>query len=54
VKKLHFLEGKYFVVIDKLIVQQLNFSQSEASELYFQQEGAGDGCIILRPYKMSD
>jgi len=54
IKKLHFLEGKYFVVIDKSIVQKLNFFQDEVSELYFQQEAAGDSCIILRPYKIGD
>jgi hypothetical protein len=54
IKKCHFLEGKYFTVIDESIVEQLNFFWSEISELYFQQEVTEDGCIILRPYKMSD
>jgi len=52
IKKLHFLEGKYFMVIDKSIVRKLNFFQDEDSELYFQQETAGDSSIILRPYKI--
>ena len=51
-KKCHFLEGKYFVVIDNLIIEKLHFIDSEVNELYFQEELSSDGCIILRPFKM--
>jgi hypothetical protein len=52
IKKCHFLEGKYFIVIDKSIVEQLNFSNQEDTELYFQQEISEQGSIIMRLHKM--
>ena len=54
IKKCHNLEGKYFIVIDKSIVEKLNFSIYEDTELYFQQGITDQGSIILRPYKIND
>jgi hypothetical protein len=51
IKKCHYLEGKYFIVIDKSIVEQLNFSNREDTELYFQQEISEQGSIIMRLHK---
>jgi len=54
IKKVHFLEGKYFIVIDETIREKLKFSDNENKELYFQEEVIDDGCIILRPFKMGE
>ena len=54
IKKCHLLEGKHFIVIDKTITEKLNYFDTEDMELYFQQEVSEDGCIILRPFKMSE
>jgi len=54
IKRVYFLEGKYFTVIDKSITEKLRFSDIENKELYFQQELTDDECIILRRFKMSE
>jgi hypothetical protein len=54
IKKCYYLEGKYFIVIDKTIAELLNFSAYENTELYFQQEVINGDCIVLRPYKMRE
>jgi hypothetical protein len=54
IKKCHYLEGKYFIVIDKSIIEQLGFSRYENTELYFHEEVTKDGSIILRPYKLRE
>jgi len=54
IKRLYFLEGKHFIIIDKSITDKLNFSDTENNELYFQQEVTEDHCIILRPFKLSE
>jgi len=51
IKKCHYLEGKYFTVFDISIVEKLGIFNDE---LYFYQELTDDGCIILRPYKVSE
>jgi hypothetical protein len=51
IKQCYFLADKYFIVIDRSIVRQLNFLES-GREIYFQQFVDKYGCIILRPYKM--
>ena len=50
IKKCHYLEGKYFIVIDHTIAERLNFYRCDITRLYFQQE-LNEDCIILRPYK---
>ena len=54
IKKLHLLEEKHFIVIDRSIAQRLSFFDPENTELYFQQELTEDDCIILRPFKMRE
>ena len=54
IKKCHYLEGKYFIVIDKSIVEKLCFSNYEDTEIYFQQGISEQGSIILRPHKMRE
>jgi hypothetical protein len=54
IKKCHYLEGKYFIVIDKSIIEQLGFSGYKNTELYFHEEVTNDGSIILRPYKLRE
>jgi hypothetical protein len=53
IKKCHILEGKYFIVLDESIVQKLQFSNVDNSELYFQQEFNQDGFITLRQYRFN-
>jgi hypothetical protein len=53
IKRIHHLDGKHLIVIDKSIAQKLNFFDAENAELYFQQELTEDSCIILRPFKVS-
>lgn len=50
VRKCHFLDKKYFVVIDNSIIERINVFDTH--NLYFKQELNEDGCVILRPYKM--
>ena len=54
IRRIYFLEGKQFIIIDKSIAEKLNFSDPENKELYFEQEATEDGCIILRPFKLSE
>lgn len=54
IKKLHFLEGKPFIIIHKSIAEKLNFFDPGNTELYFEQELTEDGCIILRQFKMRE
>ena len=54
IHKCHFLEGKYFVVIDGSIVEQLNFSSSRNTELYFEQEITKEDCIVLHPLNIGE
>ena len=54
IKPVYYLQGKHFIVIDNSIVEKLKFSNIENKELYFQQEVTDDGCIVLRPFKMSE
>ena len=49
IKKCHYLEGKYFVVIDKSIMDKLGLS--DEFDIYFYQEINGEGSIVLRLYK---
>ena len=54
IKKCHRLDGKYFVVLDESIVQRLQYSEVDDSELYFQQELTKDGCITLRQFRLQN
>lgn len=51
IKQCYLLANKYFIVIDKSILTELNLTES-ISELYFQQIIGQDGSIILRPFKL--
>lgn len=44
IRQLHHLEGKYFIVLDKSIVERLNLLDEI---IYFSQEATPDGKIIL-------
>ncbi len=48
-KKCHVLDGKYFIVIDKSIVDKLYLS---GDNNYFYQELTEDRAIVLRLFKM--
>lgn len=52
IKKCHFLDGKYFIVIDHSIVEKLTLSGIDEIELYFQQELTKNGSIILHPFRI--
>ena len=54
IKQCHFLQNKWFIVIDESITKQLKFYDAGYKELYFQQEVTEADCIILRPFKMSE
>lgn len=47
IKKCHFLEGNYFIVLADSICEKLQFSNL-AEDLHFQQEVTTDGNILLR------
>lgn len=47
-KKCHFLDGKYFIVIDESITRELSLSKFSDSDLFFQQVLSEDHCIIMR------
>jgi hypothetical protein len=51
IKKLHYLEEKYFIVIDISVARRLKFSESNIAGLYFE-EVISEDCIILRPFKL--
>lgn len=48
IKKCHFFDGKYFVVIDKSIMDRLKLFKPQGADIFFQQELTDDHCIILR------
>lgn len=52
IKKCHLLDGKYFIVIDQLIVEKVMSSGIDETELYFQQELTKDGSVVLHPFKI--
>lgn len=52
IKKCHFLDGKYFIVIDNSIVEKLTSSGIDEMELYFQQELTKNGSLILHPFRI--
>ena len=49
IHKLHCLDGKHFVVIDKSLIERLGMVND--SELYFQQELTQDNSIELRIFR---
>jgi hypothetical protein len=49
IKKCHFLEGKYFVVIHESIADRMNLSENSS---YFIQEMGKDGTLIFRHVKL--
>jgi hypothetical protein len=51
IKKCHFLDGKYFIVIDKSIIDGL---YSSADNIYFSQELTKDRVLLLRPIQFKD
>ncbi len=54
VKRIHLLDGKYFIIIDRSIAEDLKFVDTDNTELYFRQEVTDDGCIILSPFRIRD
>lgn len=50
IKKCHFLEGKYFIVIDESIIKKLGLSDYN---IYFSEE-VTDGLLLLRPETISN
>jgi hypothetical protein len=51
IKQLHYLDGKYFIVLDKSIIDKLNLLDSDN---YFSQEATTDGLIILQLVRCMD
>lgn len=49
IKKCHFLDGKYFIVIDKSVIDRLDLVDDN---IYFCQEVTEDGVLVLRPLPM--
>jgi hypothetical protein len=45
IKQLHYLDGKYFIVLDKSIIDSLKLLDDD---VYFSQEATTDGRIILQ------
>ena len=46
IKKCHFLDEKYFIVIDKSVIDTLGLVDDN---IYFRQEVTEDGILLLRP-----
>lgn len=51
IKRCHFLDGKYFVVIDESIIRKLGLSNHD---IYFSEEVTNLGLLLLRPVTISD
>ena len=51
IRQLHHLEDKYFIVLDKSIVERLNLLDEI---IYFSQEATPDGKIILQLVRCRD
>ena len=51
IKQLHHLHGKYFIVLDKSIIERLKLLDDSN---YFSQEVTADGKITLQPIKCKD
>jgi hypothetical protein len=45
IKQLHYVDGKYFIVLDNSIIESLKLLDEN---IYFSQEVTTDGRIILR------
>ena len=51
IKQLHYLDGKYFIVLDESIIERLKLIEDTN---YFSQEVTPDGRIILKAIKYGD
>jgi hypothetical protein len=49
IKKCHFLDEKYFIVIDKSVIDTLGLLDDN---IYFRQEVTEDGILLLRPLQL--
>ena len=49
IKQLHHLDGKYFIILDKSIIDSLKLLDED---IYFSQEAMKDGRIMLRPVSL--